>query len=56
MEYHKFCPESKGRILTIEQMRENKPCDWCQKKQNKNTGVADWPNPEQEVKLQNNGY
>ncbi len=31
MEFHKFCPECRGRILTIEQIRENKPCEPCQK-------------------------
>ncbi|MCX5699583.1 MAG: hypothetical protein NTX01_07790 [Candidatus Omnitrophica bacterium] len=31
MEFHKFCPICRGRILTIEQIRENKPCEPCQK-------------------------
>lgn len=29
---HKFCPICGENVLTIEQMRENKPCDNCQKK------------------------
>jgi reverse gyrase len=30
MTYTKFCPVCNDRILTIEQMEKNLPCDKCQ--------------------------
>jgi hypothetical protein len=54
MEYHKFCPECKSRILTIEQMRENKPCDPCQRDRIRQPGDISLPQIPQAEKVKIN--